>query len=206
MRPANLQADYISPHLKVWRPRELSDSLRGHGGLPLHSCRPTLCWGFLGGSSLRQYRQPLLPLQGTQESSSPGQLGPPPGRAPQRQHVPSQQEKGHRVTEPRAQCQGQLPGSQGICKPPLPPWVAPAQDHPCCGQRTRPLPARGLLLLGGPPPARHQLCNRVLSLPKLFNESYELHFTEVAMEAQRGQVTRPKLYTQEASEVPGGQC
>lgn len=38
-----------------------------------------------------------------------------------------------------------------------------------------------------------------------FSESYQPHFTEEAMEAQRGRVAFPKSHSQEASEVPGGQ-
>ena len=110
-RPVNLPSDCISPHFKVWRPRELSDRPRGPGAsitqLLLLPCVGQLAWG-----PRRQGGQPLSRCGETREQLSRG-AWPPPGRAPQPQRVPSQQEKGHPMTEPRAKCQGQLPGLMG---------------------------------------------------------------------------------------------
>lgn len=118
---------------------------------------------------------------------------------------------------------GQLPGPQGNHNPPLPPLLA--QEHPC--------PSISQWAVGQPDHQRahprerspttankwgcfytnaHYLpstdCAQQPSIKphkNPLNESYQPHFTEEAMEAQRGRVTFPKSHSQEASEVPGGQ-
>lgn len=127
------------------------------------------------------------------------------------------------MTEPRARCQGQLPGPQGNHNPPLPPL--PAHEHPCpsispsaVGQPDR---QRAHTRDRSPTTANKWgcFCTSAHYLPgsdcaqqsgsrphtNPFNESYQPHFTKEAMEVQRGRVTFPKSHRQEASEVPGGQ-
>lgn len=123
------------------------------------------------------------------------------------------------MTELRATCQGQLPGPQGNHNPPL-----PAHGHPC--------PSTSQSAIGQPDHQRAHtkdrspttvnkwgcFCTSAHYLPGTdtaqqpsikphknpFNGSYQPHFTEEAMETQRGRVTFPKSHSQEASEIPRG--
>lgn len=123
--------------------------MTGRGGPGLPSCS---AWGSWRGSPRRQYGQPLSCCRETREQLSRG-AGPPPGRAPQPQCVPSQQEKGHPMTEPRAKCLGQPPGLMGSRtlrglsprSSPAPPSVNSQPAH--VGGFTPPTEAR-------PPPTR----------------------------------------------------
>lgn len=149
-------------------------------GPPLCSSRPHLhrgSWcGSHGGSAALQRSCPLLLDE-----------------RPQPQCVPPQQEKEHPMTEPRMQCQEQLPGSHGTQNPLQPqPKTIPcasvsqrsASSHR--GAHTTHKPGHcqqeGPLLPECPPPAGRQLC----WLPKPHHVSNQPHFTEKAMEAQRG--------------------